>query len=576
MTSLSMRKTSVLARGFFPLVVVCQLLVVCSAAQDFGNHDDFWDAKRISSVTLQFATEQWEKIQPPHDVDWDIGEAFRKLGEDAAQGTRPFRNGADMRPGLAGYFGVRHEYGKGAISIDGKTVLDVGVRYKGNGTFWAGHSRGKYSFKVDFSEFVSKQRFHGLKKINFNNAITDPSMLIEPLSYQIFREAGVPASRTGWASIDVVVGEQQTKEMGLYVAVEQVDKHFLKRHFGSSKGLLLKPSAFGAFPMLGEVWSDYELAYVPKTESTEEQQNRMIEFAKLIHTANDIEFETRIDSFLDMDSFYSFLSVNVLLSNLDSFLAGSQNYYVYLVPETNRIRFIPWDLDISFGAFSLVGTPQSRRELSIDQPQVGEGNNRLIERILSIERFRDEYHRRLRELVDTVFERQFLFEKIDQNATVIRPWIEEHAPRASGAFEAAIEGSPTAENLHPLKFFVEERRKSLLDQLDDRAPGEHLHFNGQNLNWLTGEFIFALGCVFVLGLIAMLLNLASWIWSIVAGNRRSTFWCLFNLFLYPLAGLIFGFFVDRKFGLWSAWLSLFSVLFTLAVIVSVPYWFAAQ
>ncbi len=62
MTSLSMRKTSVLARGFFPLVVVCQLLVVCSAAQDFGNHDDFWDAKRISSVTLQFATEQWEKI----------------------------------------------------------------------------------------------------------------------------------------------------------------------------------------------------------------------------------------------------------------------------------------------------------------------------------------------------------------------------------------------------------------------------------------------------------------------------------------------------------------------------------
>ena len=574
MTVFNMRMMVEVVIGFLVPVVFFQLLIVCSAAQDVGNQKDFWNAKSISNVTLQFATDQWEKMQPGRDVDWDINEAFRKLGEDAKLGSRSFRNGPEMRPGLAGYFGIRHEYGKGAISIDGKTFLDVGVRYKGNGTFWAGHSRGKYSFKVDFSEFGSKERFHGLKKINFNNAITDPSMLIETLSYQIFREAGVPASRTGWASIDVVVGEKQTKEMGLYVAVEQVDKHFLRRHFGSSKGLLIKPSAFVAFPMLGDDWSDYELAYVPKTESTEAQQERMIEFAKLIHLANDVEFEKRIDSFLDMDSFFSFLGVNVLLSNLDSFLVGSQNYYVYLVPETNKIRFIPWDLDISFGAFSLVGTPQSRRELSIDQPQVGEGGNRLIERVLSIERFRDEYHERLRELVETVFKKQLLFDQIDQNASVIRPWIERNEPHTTEVFEEAIGGNPSAKNLHPLKYFVEERRKSLLDQLDNQAPGEHLQFNRLDFNWATPEFIFGLVCFLALGATALMLNLVSWVWCIVAGNRRNTCWCLLNLFLYPFAGLIFGFFVDRKAGLWSACMSLVSLLFLLMVFASISYWFA--
>ena len=120
----------------------------------------------------------------------------------------------------------------------------------------------------------------------------------------------------------------------------------MKDRFGAADGLLLKPSTFGVFRYLGEDWAKYEVAYIPKTTPTEPQQQRLIAFTKLLHQADDEEFEATVDEYLDVDQFLRFLAMNVLLSNLDSFLGGAQNYYVYLDSASNRFHFLPWDMDI--------------------------------------------------------------------------------------------------------------------------------------------------------------------------------------------------------------------------------------
>ena len=60
-------------------------------------------------------------------------------------------------------------------------------------------------------------------------------------------------------------------------------------------------------------------------------------------------------------------------------------------------------------------------------------------------------------------------------------------------------------------------------------------------------------------------NVAACIWGVIAGSRRNTLWCLLNLFLYPVAPVIFGIFVDQVAGLRSAVMTMFAVVLMVAI-----------
>jgi spore coat protein CotH len=504
---------------------------------------------RVSEITLRFSEQEWRKLQPSTDLDWDVGSAFNQVISDASR-SKSFRVDEESRPGLGGYLGLNHQYGKADVEIDGEPISNVGVRYKGNGSFLVGRVVNKFSFKIDFNEYQDDLDFRGLKKVNLHNCATDPSMLREAISYQLFREAGVSCPLTGWSTVTTDV-DGDVEAQGLYLVVEQVDKKFLRRSFGESEGLLIKPSAFTAFPFLGESWDAYESFYNPKTKSSPEQQQRIMEFAKLVHRGGRKEFESEIGDYLDLDNFLSFLAVNAILSNLDSFLGGSQNYYAYLSSETNKILLIPWDLDHSFGSLEIIGTSESRLQHSINQPQIGVGKNRLIERLLEMPDMKQAYLTRVEQLLDTVFEQQKWLEQIDESAAFVRP-------KLTAEGDWPVDGSRER-----LKNFVRGRQDSIRDQLAGKSKGQTNDWNGQVnpaaifklLGW--GAAIAAAG----------FLNFIAWVWSSIAGFRLNIKWGLFNLFLYPVAPLIFGFFVNRGFGRRSAIMTLLCVSLLIGFII---------
>jgi len=545
------------------------VLLIAFAASAFGQasepSDSLFGMTNVLEVHLQFTPEEWENIQPPDDVNWDFGDALEGVTEDAMAGGN-FHSEKSSRPGIAGYSGVDHQYGMANVTIGDETIYRVGVRYKGNGTFFGGQESGKYSFKIDFNEYHDALEFRGLKKINLNNNVIDPSMLREALSYGLFREAGVPASRTGWARVYLTVdGQTDRKYLGLYLVVEQVDKRFLKRVYGSSQGLLVKPSTFGAFRYFGDDWEKYEAAYFPKTEPSPEQRQRLIDFALLVQTAGDAEFEATIKDYLDMDEFLSFLAVNVILSNLDSFLGGSQNYYAYLEPTSNKFQLLPWDLDISFGAFVMLGTPDSRRDLSIDRPQVGEGSNRLIERVLSIPKYKQTYHDRVEQLTNSIFDEQKMRLQIDRAADFLRPLVAEEGDRASRRFEAALGDSPQSSSPHALKYFVRKRRESVLDQLAGRSKGQHHSWESRLSPKLVAKWIgFRAAFLF-----AGMLNGTAWLWALIAGLRDSTRWGFLNMVLYPIAPIVYGFHKRKDLGRGAAIMVVCSFALLIVVIVAI-------
>src|SRR5260370_35151935 len=86
---------------------------------------------------------------------------------------------------------------------------------------------------------------------------------------------------------------------------------------------------------------------------------------------------------------------------MDSFIGLNHNWMLYLDPKTNKFVFMPWDLDLSYGAFFPVGTPQQLMDLSIKQPY--QGDNKLISRLFEDEKVYAAYKGHLQKLLKAGF-----------------------------------------------------------------------------------------------------------------------------------------------------------------------------
>jgi len=71
-------------------------------------------------------------------------------------------------------------YMMGSCVFAGESYDSIGVRFKGNSSFW-GYPGPKKSIKVKFNEYNDNQRPYNLTTINFNNSFKDPTMLREKL-----------------------------------------------------------------------------------------------------------------------------------------------------------------------------------------------------------------------------------------------------------------------------------------------------------------------------------------------------------------------------------------------------------
>jgi len=132
------------------------------------------------------------------------------------------------------------EYRSCNITINGETFYNVGIRPKGNSSLSqiARSDSKRFSFKLDFSEYIDGQTYYGAEKIVLNNIMSDKTYMKEYLSYKLFDFMGVPSSACAYSNIRI-----NGKDWGLYLAVEVIDESYIERHFGSVNGNLYKPEA---------------------------------------------------------------------------------------------------------------------------------------------------------------------------------------------------------------------------------------------------------------------------------------------------------------------------------------------
>jgi len=326
---------------------------------------DFFSPTKVWKAHLSMTAEAWAAMQPRGGVG---GGGFGGFGGPRFLGPEGGRNGVAARQG------IEFDYVRATLHIDDWTFRDVAVRYKGNGSYLRATRAGsdKISLKVDLNKHVKGQRLAGLTTINFQNNITDVGWMNEVLAYRLYRDAGALAPRTAYAQVYLTVeGQGDPRYLGLYSISENVDENFFEERYGTKKGAIFKPSTQELFTDWGPDWSAYNQSYDPKTDLTEAQKARVIALGRLVSAASDAEFAARIGDYVDLDDFARYFAVLVWLANHDSLLQNGQNFYTYLHPETNRMHFIAWDQDFSFGngrnnstAWSIFSAASANRFLS--------------------------------------------------------------------------------------------------------------------------------------------------------------------------------------------------------------------
>lgn len=444
--------------------VVLSMMVVhlsVKAAEPERKGDDVFGLTKVHQIHLEVKPADYKALEPSRSSQFGFG-------------ARPQRGlPAPGSPDAGvGKFNFDFKYVPATVHIGEQKLNKVGLRYKGNGTYIYARTSSKKSFKLDFDRFDKELRFDDLKKLNLHCGVTDKTKIREILAYSVFRAVGVPACRTAYAQVSLTVPDKFDKEhLGLYNVVEQVDKSFLKHHFGSSKGLLLKPEGVKGVPYLGDNPKDYEVAYNAKTEGAEEQWKRLVKFTHLVNRADEATFQKEIANYLDIDSFVKFLAATTMVATMDSILGFGHNFYLYLSPKTNKFTFMPWDLDHAFGAFFPVGTVQQQVKMSINHPHAGD--NKLFDRILAVPKVKAAYHKEVKRIATTIFTEDKLLKDIETLEKLTKEMIvkDEAAARSRRESSSGFGRTPFGGRTMSLSAFVKQRAQSALAQLEGREKG---------------------------------------------------------------------------------------------------------
>jgi spore coat protein CotH len=211
-----------------------------------------------------------------------------------------------------------------------KRYRNVGLSLKGSdGSFR--ELDDKPGMTIKLNQYIPKQRFHGLRKLHLNNAVQDPSYLSEIIGNELFRAAGIPAPRTGYALVEL-----NGRALGLYVLIEGITRDFIERHFENPNGNLYEGP--------GDI-----------TDGIDEDSKRMFAgdedlevLRRAAMTGDTAERWARLGEALDRDRFITFVAMEAMLWHWDGYAMAANNYGLYHDPSAGAMVFIPRGIDQLF------------------------------------------------------------------------------------------------------------------------------------------------------------------------------------------------------------------------------------
>ncbi|MBL0328716.1 MAG: CotH kinase family protein [Bacteroidetes bacterium] len=304
------------------------------------------------------------------------------------------------------------------VKINGVQFDSVGVRYKGNSTYNA--AQVKNPLHIELNDFIN-QDYQGYTDIKLSNIGKDPSMVREVLGYSILRQY-MAAPLSNYANVYI-----NGTLIGIYASSESIADNFNENHFYSNSGTAFKcnPPA-GAGPGT----TDYPDLVYQGTDSTFYYDGYELKsnygWADLIKLTDTLKnYTSNVEKILDVDRALWMLAFNNTIVNLDSYIGTfKQNYYLYR-DETQRFNTTIWDLNESFGTFSMTGTISLSSTTAKQQMthllHSGDANWPLVQKLLAVPMYKRMYIAHMRTILSENFASGTYFTTAQNLQTLITP-----------------------------------------------------------------------------------------------------------------------------------------------------------
>lgn len=352
-------------------------------------------------------------------------------------------------------------YIKVDVDIDGTTIQDIGIRMKGNSSY--NTESKKKSLKLSFDEYIDDQEYDGMGTLNLNNSMWDPTLMREKVTLDFMNEIGVYAPRCTYANVYL-----NNILWGLYSTVEQIDKKYLNTRIGENDGNLFKSGDDGGeFTWYGNNQNDYENYFKLKTNDSLNDWSDLINLIDVINNTAPLNYSSTLETVFNSNSFIKYWAVCNLLTNLDSYLESTRNFYIYHNLLTDKFDWIAWDVNESFGVFSSMNYPNT-----FEYPLDASVGRVLIDKLINIATYKDQYTDYLYNLNSNYVGTNWLNNKIDSIYSIIKPSVYADTLKmfTNQNFEDNVDTTVTAtdmfsKNIPGLKEFINKRFINMNQQL---------------------------------------------------------------------------------------------------------------
>lgn len=301
--------------------------------------------------------------------------------------------------------------------------LQVGIRQKGNlsrGDILDGEKVNLRHYKLSFEEtfddefrgdvakwgrnasytFRKDRTFFGLSKINIRwNRNLDATYSRELYASELFRSSGVLAARINPIHLTMKVGNK-TFEHGVYFAIEQISKSFIKRNLikgarggdlykltwgFSSSGASFEKSTISHIGVAtqyrdGDKFKQNKKAYELKTNKDTSTNSLLISFINNLPNVAGKDSYTFMSGVSHIESFYSYLAASFIMGDPDDLRGNANNSYLYFTGDTGKMIIIPTDFDRALGAANNGGNPTGNHgaRIGLYDSQVGYSNSSIL------------------------------------------------------------------------------------------------------------------------------------------------------------------------------------------------------
>ena len=268
-------------------------------------------------------------------------------------------------------------------------------------------SFSKKPYKFDFNpgnKFFFLPNTPPVEEINLNTNYQDKAKVREPLAYETYRKAGVPAPD----SFQVRV-QRNGRFFSIANLTEQIDEEFLSRRSLDPNGALYKMYNTGTSSTSGV------RKQTRKEESNEDLRKLVTGLRKRGWQGDAFVFDN-----LDVPKIINYWAAGTLIQDFDR---TSKNWYLYRdTNHTGEWQILPWDKDLTFGLMSLQtddirGNHDSatRGTSKVGHPFFGiyedccsgsgsDSGNKVMKALFETPRGREMFLRRLRTLMDEILQ----------------------------------------------------------------------------------------------------------------------------------------------------------------------------